>query len=124
MVTELSEQIDALQRAKQKLEKEKTEFRLEADDLAASVEQLSRAKVQTDLMTGQHQWFFHRQIWTRLTVLMVSVQAAVEKMCRAAEDQLSESRSRADELQRQLSDVSAQKARAVTETSTTHDTHS
>ncbi|XP_030588782.1 myosin-7B-like [Archocentrus centrarchus] len=86
MVTELSEQIDALQRAKQKLEKEKTEFRLEADDLAASVEQLSRAK------------------------------AAVEKMCRVYEDQLNESRSRADELQRQLSEVNAQKARAVTET--------
>uniref|UniRef100_A0A669DBP6 Myosin, heavy chain 7B, cardiac muscle, beta b n=1 Tax=Oreochromis niloticus TaxID=8128 RepID=A0A669DBP6_ORENI len=86
MVTELSEQIDALQRVKQKLEKEKAEFRLEADDLAASVEQLSRSK------------------------------AAVEKMCRVYEDQLNESRSRADELQRQLSEVNAQKARAVTET--------
>ncbi|XP_014193664.1 myosin-7B [Haplochromis burtoni] len=86
MVTELSEQIDALQRVKQKLEKEKVEFRLEADDLAASVEQLSRSK------------------------------AAVEKMCRVYEDQLNESRSRADELQRQLSEVNAQKARAVTET--------
>lgn len=50
MVTELSEQIDALQRVKQKLEKEKVEFRLEADDLAASVEQLSRSKVGTDLL--------------------------------------------------------------------------
>lgn len=49
MVTELSEQIDALQRVKQKLEKEKAEFRLEADDLAASVEQLSRSKVGIDL---------------------------------------------------------------------------
>ncbi|XP_013770147.1 myosin-7B isoform X1 [Pundamilia nyererei] len=86
MVTELSEQIDALQRVKQKLEKEKVEFRLEADDLAASVEQLSRSK------------------------------AAVEKMCRVYEDQLNESRSRADELQRQLSEVNAQKARAVTDT--------
>lgn len=45
MVAELSEQIDALQRAKQKLEKEKVELRLEADDLAANVEQLSRNKV-------------------------------------------------------------------------------
>lgn len=44
-VTELSEQIDALQRAKQKLEKEKAELRLEVDDLAANVEQLSRNKV-------------------------------------------------------------------------------
>uniref|UniRef100_A0A4W6CIH1 Myosin, heavy chain 7B, cardiac muscle, beta a n=1 Tax=Lates calcarifer TaxID=8187 RepID=A0A4W6CIH1_LATCA len=85
-VTELSEQIDALQRAKQKLEKEKAEFRLEADDLATNVEQLSRAK------------------------------GAVEKMCRVYEDQLNESRSRAEELQRQLTEVSAQKARALTET--------
>uniref|UniRef100_A0A087Y0C9 Myosin, heavy chain 7B, cardiac muscle, beta b n=1 Tax=Poecilia formosa TaxID=48698 RepID=A0A087Y0C9_POEFO len=85
-VAELSEQIDALQRVRQKLEKEKSEIRLEADDLAVSVEQLSRAK------------------------------ATVEKMCRVYEDQLSESRSRADELQRQLAEVSAQRARALTET--------
>ncbi|KAM4736836.1 myosin-7-like [Anableps anableps] len=85
-VAELSEQIDALQRVKQKLEKEKTEIRLEADDLAVNVEQLSRAK------------------------------GAMEKMCRVYEDQLNESRSRADELQRQLAEVSAQKARALTET--------
>ncbi|XP_068588260.1 myosin-7-like [Cebidichthys violaceus] len=85
-VVELGEQIDALQRTKQKLEKEKVEFRLEADDLAASVEQLSRNK------------------------------GAVDKMCRVYEDQLNETRSRAEELQRQLTDVSAQKARALTET--------
>lgn len=41
-------------------------------------------------------------------------------MCRVYEDQLNESRSRAEELQRQLAEVSAQKARAVTETGTTH----
>lgn len=46
MVTELSEQIDNLQRTKQKLEKEKAEFRMEADDMAANVEQLTRAKVR------------------------------------------------------------------------------
>lgn len=45
-VTELSEQIEALQRAKQKLEKEKTEVKLEADDLSINVEQLTRTKVQ------------------------------------------------------------------------------
>nr|XP_057941161.1 myosin-7B-like [Doryrhamphus excisus] len=84
-VTELSEQIDALQRAKQKLEKEKAELRLEADDLAANLEQLGRNKV------------------------------AVEKTCRVYEDQLNESRSRTDDLQRQLTEMSAQKARAVVE---------
>lgn len=46
-VVELSEQIDLLQRAKQKLDKEKAELGLEAEDLAANVEQLSRAKVPT-----------------------------------------------------------------------------
>ncbi|CAN9515320.1 unnamed protein product [Ophioblennius macclurei] len=85
-VAELGEQIDALHRAKQKLEKEKAEFRLEADDLACNVEQLSRSK------------------------------GAVEKMCRVFEDQLNESRNRAEELQRQLTEVNTQKARAVTET--------
>lgn len=51
VVSELSEQMEALQRAKQKLEKEKAEFRLEADDLAANVEQLSRAKVNRHAVT-------------------------------------------------------------------------
>lgn len=38
--------MEALQRAKHKLEKEKAELQLEADDLSASVEQLTRAKVE------------------------------------------------------------------------------
>uniref|UniRef100_A0A667X0C7 Myosin-7B-like n=1 Tax=Myripristis murdjan TaxID=586833 RepID=A0A667X0C7_9TELE len=84
-VAELGEQIDGLQRAKQRLEKEKAELRLEADDLAANLDQLSRAK------------------------------SGVEKMCRVYEDQLNESRSRADELQRQLNEASSQRARAAAE---------
>lgn len=44
-VAELSEQIDSLQRVKQKLEKERSEAKMEADDLASTVEQLSRGKV-------------------------------------------------------------------------------
>ncbi|KAF3860963.1 hypothetical protein F7725_001218 [Dissostichus mawsoni] len=48
--------------------------------------------------------------------LSLQLQAtAAEKMCKVYEDQLNESRSRAEELQRQLTDVSTQKARAVTE---------
>lgn len=39
--------MDTLQRAKQKLEKEKAELLLETDDLSANVEQLTRAKVET-----------------------------------------------------------------------------
>lgn len=50
----------------------------------------------------------------------VCVQGAVEKMCRVYEDQLNESRSRAEDLQRQLTEVSAQRARALTETGTSH----
>lgn len=44
-VAELSEQIDNLQRVKQKLEKEKSEFKLEIDDLSSSVESVSKSKV-------------------------------------------------------------------------------
>lgn len=44
-VAELGEQIDNLQRVKQKLEKEKSEFKLELDDLAGNVESVSKAKV-------------------------------------------------------------------------------
>lgn len=46
----------------------------------------------------------------------VCLQAAVEKMCRTFEDQLNESKNRANEFQRQLTEVSAQKARALSET--------
>lgn len=42
---ELGEQIDNLQRVKQKLEKEKSEFKLEIDDLSSSVESVSKSKV-------------------------------------------------------------------------------
>uniref|UniRef100_A0A8C4ZH76 Uncharacterized protein n=1 Tax=Gadus morhua TaxID=8049 RepID=A0A8C4ZH76_GADMO len=85
-VTELGQQMELLQRGKLRLEKENTEARLEADDLNATLETLTKAK------------------------------AGVDKMCRLYEDQLSESRTRADELQRQTSDLNAQNARAVTET--------
>lgn len=42
---ELGEQVDSLQRVRQKLEKEKSELRMEVDDLGASVETLARGKV-------------------------------------------------------------------------------
>ncbi|XP_026575309.1 myosin-7 [Pseudonaja textilis] len=43
-VAELGEQIDNLQRVKQKLEKEKSELKLEVDDMASNMEQLLKAK--------------------------------------------------------------------------------
>uniref|UniRef100_A0A9J7X4F9 Myosin, heavy chain 7B, cardiac muscle, beta a n=1 Tax=Cyprinus carpio carpio TaxID=630221 RepID=A0A9J7X4F9_CYPCA len=81
-VAELSEQIDSLQRVKQKLEKERSEAKMEADDLTSNLEQLAKSK------------------------------AAIEKMCRVYEDQMNESKARVEELQRQLSDTNTQRARA------------
>lgn len=44
-VAELAEQIDNLQRVKQKLEKEKSEYKMEIDDLAGNTESLAKSKV-------------------------------------------------------------------------------
>ncbi|CAL8318903.1 unnamed protein product [Merluccius merluccius] len=43
-VAELGEQIDNLQRVKQKLEKEKSEYKMEIDDLASNMESVAKAK--------------------------------------------------------------------------------
>ncbi|KAL6464604.1 hypothetical protein MHYP_G00269210 [Metynnis hypsauchen] len=84
-VAELSEQIDSLQRIKQKLEKERNEAKMEADDLASNLEQFAKSK------------------------------ANAEKMCRLYEDQLNELKAKAEELQRQLNDSNAKSARAQAE---------
>lgn len=44
-VAELGEQIDNLQRVKQKLEKEKSEYKMEIDDLSGNVEVMVKSKV-------------------------------------------------------------------------------
>ncbi|KAG9469052.1 hypothetical protein GDO78_021315 [Eleutherodactylus coqui] len=82
---ELGEQIDNLQRVKQKLEKEKSELKMEIDDLASNMESVSKSK------------------------------ANFEKICRTLEDQLSELKSKEEEHQRHINDISAQKARLQTE---------
>ncbi|GAB0197887.1 myosin-1B [Grus japonensis] len=46
---ELGEQIDNLQRVKQKLEKEKSELKMEIDDLASNMESVSKAKAKNAL---------------------------------------------------------------------------
>lgn len=51
-VAELGEQIDNLQRIKQKLEKEKSELKLELDDVVSSMEQIVKSKVSS-------QWIFN-----------------------------------------------------------------
>ncbi|XP_059720459.1 myosin-1B-like isoform X2 [Haemorhous mexicanus] len=82
---ELGEQIDNLQRVKQKLEKEKSELKMEIDDLASNMESVSKAK------------------------------ANLEKMCRTLEDQLSEIKSKEEEHLRMINDLNAQRARLQTE---------
>ncbi|XP_063071716.1 myosin heavy chain, fast skeletal muscle-like [Engraulis encrasicolus] len=84
-VAELGEQIDNLQRVKQKLEKEKSEYKMEIDDLSSNMEAVAKAK------------------------------GNLEKMCRTLEDQMGEIKAKADENARQLNDVSAQRARLTTE---------
>ncbi|XP_068387111.1 myosin-2 [Eschrichtius robustus] len=84
-VAELGEQIDNLQRVKQKLEKEKSEMKMEIDDLASNVETISKAK------------------------------GNLEKMCRTLEDQLSELKSKEEEQQRLISDLTTQRGRLQTE---------
>ncbi|XP_049417744.1 myosin heavy chain, fast skeletal muscle-like isoform X1 [Epinephelus fuscoguttatus] len=84
-VAELGEQIDNLQRVKQKLEKEKSEYKMEIDDLSSNMENVAKAK------------------------------GNLEKMCRTLEDQLSELKAKNDENVRQLNDVNTQRARLQTE---------
>ncbi|CAL9694920.1 unnamed protein product [Knipowitschia caucasica] len=84
-VAELGEQIDNLQRVKQKLEKEKSEYKMEIDDLSSNMEAVAKSK------------------------------GNLEKMCRTLEDQLSELKTKNDENVRQMNDLSGQKARLLTE---------
>ncbi|XP_067860434.1 myosin-4 [Heptranchias perlo] len=84
-VSELGEQIDNLQRVKQKLEKEKSELKMEIDDVASNMETMSKSK------------------------------ANFEKLCRALEDQLSETKAKNDEHVRMVNDLTTQKARLQTE---------
>ncbi|XP_077183720.1 myosin-4 [Paroedura picta] len=83
---ELGEQIDSLQRVKQKLEKEKSELKMEIDDLASNMESVSKTK------------------------------ANLEKISRTLEDQLSEVKAKEEEHQRTINDLNAQRARLQTET--------
>ncbi|KAK0138918.1 Myosin heavy chain, fast skeletal muscle [Merluccius polli] len=84
-VAELGEQIDNLQRVKQKLEKEKSEYKMEIDDLSGNMEAVAKSK------------------------------SNLEKMCRSLEDQLSELKAKNEEHMRQLNDVNVQRSRLMTE---------
>ncbi|XP_076607744.1 myosin-1B-like isoform X2 [Chaetodon auriga] len=84
-VAELSDQIDNIQRVKQKLEKEKSELKMEIDDMASNMESVLKSK------------------------------ANLEKLCRSLEDQMNEYKTKADEAQRSLSDYTTLSARLQTE---------
>ncbi|XP_027130046.1 myosin-6-like [Larimichthys crocea] len=84
-VADLGEQIDNLQRVKQKLEKEKSELRLELDDVVSNMENI------------------------------VKVKANQEKLCRTLEDQMTEYKTKAEEGQRSINDFTMQKAKLQTE---------
>ncbi|KAJ4926593.1 hypothetical protein JOQ06_014343 [Pogonophryne albipinna] len=50
-VAELGEQIDNLQRVKQKLEKEKSEYKMEIDDLSSNMESVAKSKTNLEKMS-------------------------------------------------------------------------
>ncbi|XP_034567844.1 myosin-1B-like [Notolabrus celidotus] len=82
---ELGEQLDNIQRVRQKLEKEKSELKMEMDDLVSNMESTAKAKIN------------------------------LEKMCRSLEDQLNEVKTKEEEHVRLINDLSSQKARLQTE---------
>ncbi|XP_074511925.1 myosin heavy chain, fast skeletal muscle-like [Sebastes fasciatus] len=84
-MAELGDQIDNLQRIKQKLEKEKSEMRMEIDDLSGNMVTIAKTKVH------------------------------LEKTCRSLEDQLMELKTKSDENMRQIYDLTNQRARFQTE---------
>uniref|UniRef100_A0A3Q3XCF8 Myosin, heavy chain b n=1 Tax=Mola mola TaxID=94237 RepID=A0A3Q3XCF8_MOLML len=84
-MAELGEQIDNLQRVKQKLEKEKSEYKMEIDDLSSNMEAIAKSK------------------------------GNLEKMCRSLEDQMSELKSKNDEQIHQLNEMNVQRSRLMTE---------
>ncbi|KAF3813573.1 hypothetical protein GH733_018726 [Mirounga leonina] len=84
-VAELGEQIDNLQRVKQKLEKEKSELKMEIDDMASNIGTVSKSKYN------------------------------MERMCRTVEDQFNEIKAKDDQQTQLVHDLNMQKARLQTQ---------
>ncbi|XP_031418658.2 myosin-7 [Clupea harengus] len=84
-VADLGEQIDNLQRVKQKLEKEKSELRLELDDVVSNMEHVVKTK------------------------------ANLEKANRTLEDQMNEYKTKFEEGQRTINDFTMHKAKLQAE---------
>uniref|UniRef100_A0A287D4P4 Myosin heavy chain 1 n=1 Tax=Ictidomys tridecemlineatus TaxID=43179 RepID=A0A287D4P4_ICTTR len=64
-VAELGEQIDNLQRVKQKLEKEKSEMKMEIDDLASNMETISKSKSQGGFCRTETFNNWQEETWVR-----------------------------------------------------------
>ncbi|XP_067824765.1 myosin-7B-like [Heptranchias perlo] len=75
---ELEEQVDLLQHVKQKLEKDKQAMKMDMDMMVSNIDQLSKAKVN------------------------------FERLCRVHEVEVSDTKNKVEELQRQLSDMRTQ----------------
>ncbi|XP_029292965.1 myosin heavy chain, fast skeletal muscle-like [Cottoperca gobio] len=84
-MAEMGEQNDNLQRIKQKLEKEKSEMKMDIDDLSINMETVAKTKMN------------------------------LEKTCRSLEDQFMELKTKNDENLRQMSDLTNQRAHFQTE---------
>ncbi|KAL0596841.1 Myosin-13 [Plecturocebus cupreus] len=84
-VAELGEQIDNLQRVKQKLEKEKSELKMEIDDMASNIEAISKSK------------------------------SNIERTCRTVEDQFNEIKAKDEQQTQLIHDLNMQKARLQTQ---------
>uniref|UniRef100_A0A2K5ZAV6 Myosin heavy chain 13 n=1 Tax=Mandrillus leucophaeus TaxID=9568 RepID=A0A2K5ZAV6_MANLE len=84
-MAELGEQIDNLQRVKQKLEKEKSELKMEIDDMASNIEAISKSK------------------------------SNIERTCRTVEDQFSEIKAKDEQQTQLIHDLNMQKARLQTQ---------
>uniref|UniRef100_A0A8C4YWR3 Myosin-7 n=1 Tax=Gadus morhua TaxID=8049 RepID=A0A8C4YWR3_GADMO len=84
-VADLGEQIDNLQRVKQKLEKEKSELRLELDDVVSNMEHTVKSKIN------------------------------LEKSSRTMEDQMNEYRIKCEEYQRSINDFVTQRGKLQAE---------
>ncbi|KYO22511.1 myosin-15 isoform X2 [Alligator mississippiensis] len=84
-MAEMGEHLDNLQRVKQKLEKEKSELKLEVDDLSSNMEQMVKGKTNA------------------------------EKLCRTYEDHLNETKAKLDEMTRLVNDLTTQKSKLQTE---------
>lgn len=114
-VSELSDQIDNLQRVKQKLEKEKSELKMEIDDMASNVESVLKNKVKNYLVVHVSLHFFSYSSYSLQPTLFFIFQANLEKTCRTLEDQMNEYKTKSDEAQRSLSDYTTLNARLQTE---------